>query len=246
MPSRLTKRQTAQTGMASSRFDFGRIAEHYDKWYRSRHGSLYDKAERRALDGLPPNASEGNRLLDIGCGTGHWSAYLAGKGFDVTGIDPSEQMIRIARGKNIAGSRFLVADGENIPFADNQFDVATAITSLEFTVHPKRVVSEMARCVKEPKGTLIVGMLNTLSPSNQEKKARPGSVYASADFLPPHGVEKLMSQFGQVDMRTAGFVPKTDWLLPLSPLLEYLCRFLGSKRGAFIAAKVQLWRFRHR
>lgn len=226
--------------MTSSRFDFGRIAEHYDEWYRSRHGSLYGRVEKRALDRLLPNVRTGSGLLDIGCGTGHWSAYLAGKGFDVTGIDPSEQMIRIARGKNIAGSRFLVADGENIPFADNQFDVATVITALEFTVHPKRVLSEMARCVKKPNGTLVVGMLNMLSPSNQAKRARSGSVYASADLLSPHGVKKLMSQFGQVDVRIVGFVPKAHWLLPLSPVVECLCRFLKSPKGAFIAAKVEL------
>lgn len=240
MLSRLTERQTAGTDMSSSRFDFGRIAEHYDEWYRSKQGSLYDRTERKALDRLLPDASKGNRLLDVGCGTGHWSAYFAGKGFDVTGIDPSEQMVRIARGKNMAASRFLVADGENLPFSDHQFDVATAITSLEFTIHAKRVLSEMARCVKKPKGTLIVGMLNTLSSSNQAKKARPESVYASADFLPPDGVKKLMSQFGKVDIRIVGFVPKAEWLLPLSPVVEYLCRLLGSQQGAFIAAKVEL------
>ncbi len=226
--------------MASSRFDFGRIADDYDRWYQSRHGSLYDRTERKVLERLLPEASEGNRLLDVGCGTGHWSACFAGKGFDVTGIDLSTQMIRIAQGKNIAGNRFLVADGENLPFADNQFDVATVVTALEFMVHPKRVLSEMARCLKKPKGTLIVGMLNALSPSNQAKKARPGSVYASADFLSPPGVQKLMSQFGKVDIRIVGFVPKTEWLLPLSPVVEYLCRLLGSKQGAFIAGRVEL------
>jgi len=124
--------------------------------------------------------------------------------------------------------------------ADHQFDVVAAITALEFTAHPKRMLSEMARCVKKPKGTLIVGTLNALSLCNQAKKARRGSVYASADFLRPHGLEKLMSQFGKVDIRIVGFVPKAEWLLPLSPLLERLGRFLGSQHGAFIAARVQL------
>jgi len=237
MPSHWAERQTGQTGIASSRFDFGRIAGRYDGWYQSRRGALYDRVEIRAMDRLLPDAGKDKILLDVGCGTGHWSAYFARKGFDVTGVDISEQMIEVARGK---GSRFQVADAQNLPFADHQFDVVAAITALEFTAHPKRMLSEMARCVKKPKGTLIVGTLNALSLCNQAKKARRGSVYASADFLRPHGLEKLMSQFGKVDIRIVGFVPKAEWLLPLSPLLERLGRFLGSQHGAFIAARVQL------
>lgn len=91
---------------STSRFDFGKIAEHYDKWYQSQRGSLYDKVEKQTLDRLLPEAGKGSKLLDIGCGTGHWSAYFARKGFDVTGVDISERMVQVARGKDRAGSRF--------------------------------------------------------------------------------------------------------------------------------------------
>jgi len=225
---------------STSRFDFGRIAGRYDRWYQSRRGSLYDKVEKKVLGRLLPDAGKGDRLLDVGCGTGHWSAYFASRGFDVTGVDISEQMIQVARGKNVSGSRFQVADAENLPFADHQFDVAAAITVIEFAAHPKQALSEMARCVKKPKGTLILGALNALSPHNQAKRARRGSVYASAHFASPQETETLLSRFGKVDMQIAGFVPETDWLLPLSPVVEYLCRFLGSEHGAFIAARVEL------
>ena len=49
-----------------------------------------------------------------------------------------------------------------------------------------------------------------------------------------------MSPFGNVDFRIVGFVPEANWLLPLSPVVEYLCRFLKKEEGAFIAAKVKL------
>lgn len=228
------------THRSTSRFDFDKITWHYDAWYQAPRGAMYDGMEKKAIASLLPRDCNGRALLDVGCRTGHWSAYFAGRRFNVTGVDISEAMLCVARTKQIADSRFEVANAENLLFADNQFDVVAAITALEFTAHPKRMLLEIARCVKKPKGTLIVGMLNTLSPSNQAKKARPESVYASADFLPPHGVEELISQFGKVDIRIVGFVPKAEWLLPLSPVVEYLCRFLGSKRGAFIAAKVEL------
>lgn len=192
------------------------------------------------MDRLVPNAKKGRRLLEVGCGTGHWSQYFADKGFDVTGIDISEAMLRVARKKSIANVGFQLANAENLPFADNQFDVAAAITALEFTAHPKRVLSEMARCVKTRGGTLIVGALNALSPYNQQRKKRQSSVYASASLFSPRQLEDLLSQFGNVRILTAGFVPTTDWLLPLSPFVECAYRSIWKKRGAFIAARVAL------
>ncbi len=201
---------------------------------------MYDRLEKRAMDRFLPDAGKGKTLLDIGCGTGHWSAYFARKGFDVAGVDISEQMIEVARAKGICGSRFQVADAQNLPFADNQFDVAVAVTVIEFAAHPTRLLAEMARCVKKRTGTLVIGALNALSPYNQARRAQHGNVYASAHFFSPQETQDLLSQFGQVDMRIVGFVSGKDRLLPLSPLLERFGRLLDSQRGAFIAARVKL------
>jgi 2-polyprenyl-3-methyl-5-hydroxy-6-metoxy-1,4-benzoquinol methylase len=46
---------------------------------------------------LLPAAAPGKKLLDVGCGTGHWSAYFARRGFDVTGVDIAPDMIEVAR-----------------------------------------------------------------------------------------------------------------------------------------------------
>jgi len=229
-----------QTGIASSRFDFGRIAGRYDRWYQSRRGAWYDRVEKRAIDRLLPDAGKGKALLDVGCGTGHWSAYFARKGFDVTGVDISEQMIEVARAKGICGSRFQVADAQNLPFADNQFDVASAVTAIEFATHPTRLLAEMARCVKKQTGTLVIGTLNALAPYNKARSAQRGNVYASARLTSPQETEDLLSRFGRVDMRIVGFASGKDWLLPVSPFLERFGRFLDSQRGAFIAARVEL------
>ena len=240
MPSRWAKKQTPPKSLASSRFDFGPIAGRYDRWYQSRRGALYDRVEKRAMDRLLPDASKGKRLLDIGCGTGHWSVYFARRGFDVTGVDISERMIRVARAKDNFGSRFQVADAQNLPFADDQFDVAAAVTVIEFATHPKRVVAEMARCVKKRTGTLAIGALNALAPYNQARRAQQGSAYACAHLLSPQETQDLLSRFGRVDMRIVGFVSGKNSLLPVSPLLERFGRLLDSQRGAFIAARVRL------
>lgn len=240
MPSHWAERQAGQTDIASSRFDFGRIAERYDRWYQSRRGALYDRVEKRAMDRLLPDPSKGKTLLDVGCGTGHWSAYVARKGFDVTGVDISEQMIEVAQAKGTCGTRFQVADAQNLPFADDQFDVAAAVTVIAFATHPRRLVADMVRCTRKRTGTLVVGTLNALSPYNQARRARHGSLYACAHLHSPRETQDLLSQFGRVDVQIVGFVSGRDWLLPVSPLLERCGRLLDSQRGAFIAARVKL------
>jgi ubiquinone/menaquinone biosynthesis C-methylase UbiE len=223
----------------ASRFDFSRIAEHYDDWYGSALGSLYDRLEKKAVDRFLIERRYEGQLLEVGCGTGHWSEYFSSKGFEVTGIDISAHMIKAAQRKNIANCRFTVADGENIPFAAQSFDVAAAITTLEFTPNPTKMLSEMARCVKK-KGGIIVGVLNSLNSFNQKRKNNPGSVYSSANLFSPQQVHNLLAPYGQPNILTTGFVPDRSWLLRLPILCQLAGNYIYSERGAFTVARVIL------
>jgi len=227
-------------GASASRFDFGRIAHRYDAWYRTPRGTMYDRLERAAVDRLLPAAPHGGKLLEVGCGTGHWSEYFARKGFAVTGVDISERMIAVARQRNIPSGTFEVADAERLPFVSGSFDVVAAITVLEFTADPAQVVCEMTRCVKKAGGTLIVGVLNRLSGYNQSRKRRTAGMYASVKLFSPGDLKDLLAQSGEPTILVAGFVPRCDFLLWLSPLLEWMGRRTGNEHGAFLAAKVTL------
>lgn len=225
---------------ATIRFEFGKIASRYDAWYRTRRGAMYDRLEKRAVDSLLPSASDGGKLLEIGCGTGHFSEHFASRGFEVTGVDISKPMIALARQKNIKHSGFEVADAEHLPFEDETFDVAATITALEFVSDPARVISEMVRCVKKPGGALILGVLNRLSTYNQARKHRVGSMYASASLFSPDDLRDLLQPLGAPVVRVAGFVPRKYALIWLSPLFEWIRRLTRDQRGAFVAAKVVL------
>ena len=225
--------------LTSSRFDFDRIAPRYDAWYRTPRGMMYDRLEKRAMDRLLPPPSSGGRLLEVGCGTGHWSEYFLQRGFEVRGVDVSEPMVTIARQRKIAAD-FGVADAMRLPLADESFDVAAAITVLEFVTDASRVVSEMARCVRKNGGTLIIGALNRLSANNQRKQRQANSMYASARMLSPSEMDALLTPFGEPTVRVAGFVPQTDRTVWLSPLLEWIGGLTRGERGAFLAARVVL------
>jgi ubiquinone/menaquinone biosynthesis C-methylase UbiE len=108
-----------------SEFVFDLIAPIYGLYYNRQKGRY-----RSVLESLRPDFDiAGYRsVLDVGCGTGAFAAVVGDMGLDVTGIDPSERMLRIARRKNVPKSvTFLSGDVlKRLPFADKSFDVATA------------------------------------------------------------------------------------------------------------------------
>jgi ubiquinone/menaquinone biosynthesis C-methylase UbiE len=229
--------QTSRHNQATTR-PFDETARNYDQWYESARGAMYDRLEKDAFDRLLAQQNHGEKLLEIGCGTGHWSACLSEKGFSVTGIDLSEKMIEIARNKHIPHCRFQVADGANLPFDDNTFDVVAAITALEFTRDAQKIIGEMARCLK-PHGRLLFGMLNSLSVYNRKKQIKGQSIIAGARLFAPQELKNLLQDFGSVRMQVAGFVPKSASLIWTAPACEFFCRLIGSNKGAFITVEVK-------
>ena len=74
-----------------------------ERWEQNRRERGLDPCISILSDLIPPSG----RVLDIGCGTGYpIDLYLCKKGFSVTGIDPSGEMIRIASRMNLKGAVF--------------------------------------------------------------------------------------------------------------------------------------------
>lgn len=234
------------TQQSTAQFDFDQIADSYDRWYDTAIGKRYDKLEKQAIDRMLTGVAKGSRVLEVGCGTGHWSRYFSDQGFEVTGIDLSARMIEVAKQKNIPNSHFEVADGRNLPFKDRSFDAAVAITALEFATDPKRIISEMVRCVKNTKGVIIIGVLNALNRYNQKRKNQQASVYSVANLFSPQNVRALLSPYGMPRTQTVAFVPENNWLLTISPIWECIGQLFWPEKGAFIASRIVLWTCRRK
>ncbi len=104
------------------------------------------------------NAPEEAKVLDVATGTGKQAFAFARRGYDVTGVDLSEAMLKVATRKNRYGNLKLeVADATNLPFENHSFDVACvsfALHEMPLTVREK-VLREMVRVTKA-KGTIVI------------------------------------------------------------------------------------------
>jgi 2-polyprenyl-3-methyl-5-hydroxy-6-metoxy-1,4-benzoquinol methylase len=111
----------------------------------------------RTLDELFTQAAP-RSLLDVGCGEGvlthRWAERLAPR--RVVGIDLEDPSIQAEWEKRrVANLDYRVMKAENLPFADREFDVATAIEVLEHVPDPAHTVAEMARVAS---GHLLVSV----------------------------------------------------------------------------------------
>ncbi len=219
-------------------FDFDVLAEEYDQWYQTAEGIMYDQLEKRAVTRLLPRSGHGMRLLEVGCGTGHWTRFFSEKGFKVTGVDISSSMLSIAREKHISGASFQPADAHSLPFEDGRFDVTAAITTLEFVRDAEAVVREMARCVRNPGGIVLAGVLNARAPRNRRMKAADEPPYNAARLFSPREMKAMLAPYGRTEVAVAAFVPNKPWLLPLAPLADVFVRMLHLPYGAFVTGRV--------
>ncbi len=112
----------------------------------------------------------GKRVIDLGCGTGIISSLLVKKGAEVTGIDISKNMIKIAKTR-VKGARFLVGDIENMDLPSGYFDIGVCVLTMDYISDMKRVLREINRVLKKS-GTLILIVRNPFVSSTKPIDSR--------------------------------------------------------------------------
>jgi phosphatidylethanolamine/phosphatidyl-N-methylethanolamine N-methyltransferase len=141
-----------------ARIDHSHVEEAYARW-----APFYDavfaavmKPGRVAAAAAASGA--GRKVIDVGVGTGLELPMFA-PGTDITGVDLSEPMLRIAQKRiaqeKLANVRVVLGDAMNLAFPDASFDCAVAPYVLTVVPDPHRTLDEMARVVR-PGGEIII------------------------------------------------------------------------------------------
>jgi hypothetical protein len=137
------------------------IQHAYDQLSTAYADALWDELDGKPLDRwlLTRIAQEAcGRVLDVGCGPGHITAYLASQGAQVTGLDLSPEMIAVARAR-VPYVPFVVGDLSALPEPGGALGAVVAMYAL---VHIPRgglgpPIAELAR-VLAPGGLLLVAL----------------------------------------------------------------------------------------
>jgi demethylmenaquinone methyltransferase/2-methoxy-6-polyprenyl-1,4-benzoquinol methylase len=141
---------------------FATIARRYDLINDLQSFGLHRLWKRRVV-GLA-KVQNGNRALDLCCGTGDLALALAQHGAETIGLDFSEKMLEVAEARRqkirnsqfaIRNLKFLQGDAQQLPFPDNFFDIVTVGYGLRNLTSWERGLDEMFRVAK-PGGRIVV------------------------------------------------------------------------------------------
>ena len=94
----------------------------------------------------------GERILDLGCGTGHLTAQIAESGAKVMGVDRSSEMVAAARA-TYSTLEFEIADARVLPFVE-EFDAVFSNATLHWISEPDLVIQSVRKALR-PGGRFV-------------------------------------------------------------------------------------------
>jgi ubiquinone/menaquinone biosynthesis C-methylase UbiE len=167
------------------------IVETYESWYDGKYKRA-DKLEKALLKKLLNILPYAESLLEVGCGTAHFTRWFESLGLECYGLDLSNTMLKKA--KNLWPNKpLLQGESAHLPFKDASFDIVAFITCLEYMPDPIKVLSEAFRVAR--KG-IILGLMNkwslpTIRRIIQVKMGR-NPYYRGAKFYSILGIKRIL------------------------------------------------------
>ena len=199
------------------------LVEDYEAWYETT-GRRTDRLEKALLQRLLAGFPTVQTLLEVGCGTGHFTRWFQERGLQAVGLDVSTSMlveaVRLGKPPCVQG------DALSLPFSNNAVDIVALITTLEFIPEPVLALTEafrVARC------GLILGVLNRQSILGWRLKQEGGPVWEVARFFNP-------AELVEIVRNAVGETATLVWWTILWPITS---RSLPLPWGGFIGMSVQ-------
>ena len=201
--------------MPDMNVDFGRTSEDYGRYRAGFPPALFERLQGFGI-GLP-----GQRILDLGTGTGTLARGFAQLGCDVTGLDPAAPQLEEARRLDVEAGvsvSYTVAGAEETGLPDASFDVVTAGQCWHWFDRP-RAAQEVRRLLV-PEGRLVIAHFDWIP--------LPGNLVAATERLIESYNPKWLMGGGTGfwpawagDVSTAGFLGIETFSFDFAPLYSH-------------------------
>ena len=205
-------------------FDDTEIAIHYEEWYQS-VGLSADRQEKFLIRSLIKKCPKVNSILEVGCGSGHFTRWFKQLGLQAVGLDISNPMLVEAR--RLGGLVYLRGDALKLPFLSHSFDLTVMITTLEFINDPIQALIEALRVSRQG---MVVGVINARSCLGRQYKRRGGPIWEKAQLFSPCALKEMI-------LGITGKKSKIIWRTTLWPCWPEALPISG---GGFIGMLVRL------
>jgi len=210
--------------------DYARM---YESFYEGKYKEI-DILEKEAIGTMLKHFPNANRILDVGCGTGHFTRWYASLGYETIGVDISPVMLDVAI--TLWDGQFYNAPAEHLPFPDQSFDVISFMTCTEYMHDLHRVIREARRVGRQG---IIMGIMNKWSLPTIRRKIQVAlgrnHFYSTAKFRSPEEIRRICRQ-------ALGKEPfEFDWLGTAFPKLMNI-RQARKPLAAFVVIAVK---FKH-
>ncbi len=180
---------------------------------------------------------QGMAALDVGCGGGLLAEEFARLGCDVTGVDPAEAALEVARAHAVASGLSIVyraGVGEALQFSDRSFEIVYCCDVLEHVADLDRVIGEIAR-VLTPGGVFLFDTINRTFLSKllaikvaqewRTTRVLPPNLHDWGQFIKPAELQSLLNQHGLERQEIVGLLPGANPITAIFAMWRY-------KRGA--------------
>lgn len=200
--------------------------EELEKGYKKKNfiQAKYDFIdEMMSFGDIDPEQNRNAKVLDVGCGFGGTSRYLAkalGPDAQVTGITLSPQQVKrgteLAKEQGVPNANFMVKDALKMDFPDNSFDIVWACESGEHMPDKKAYIDQMMRVLK-PGGKFVMACWCQREEADRpfDDKDQRDLTYLYEEWTHPYFVSiqefsKLVDNTGVMsNVKTANWVDET-------------------------------------
>ena len=216
--------ETAYTGK--------RAAEYDDKRFTTPQGKLFDTIERNELEKRLQAFGKTGNIAEIGCGTGRFLPLAAQYCDQVTGVDPSKDMLGIARKKvkDHPTAQLLEGEGAKIPLEDSSQDFVYSIRTLNQVESPEygfRMIMDLFRICKAG-GHILMEIQNKKSLNWSINKTR-FTVNEVCNFVEKEKLGTVLDTSGILFFTQTALDKTPAFLIPLYRLFDNIFTKLFGK-----------------